>query len=468
DWLGQKIKVEQIIRRELGFRGNLKFIPHHLSHAAATYFTSGFTESAILTIDGVGEYQTTGLWKAKNNEIKALGAINFPHSLGLLYSTFTAFLGFKVNEDEYKLMGLAAYGKPVYAAKVRRLIEVKPDGSFALDLSYFSFRESFQMWNEKFERLLGKPRRASEPILRRHKDLAASIQKVTEETYLAALNHLSQITGCANLCVSGGVGLNALANGQIYSQTPFKKVHILGSAGDSGAAIGSALYTYHATLGRPRRNTLTSLSLGSRYTNSEIEMVLQRFPVTYQKFKAEKELIQRTVQLLSQGKIVGWFWDRCEYGPRALGHRSILALPRPRQMKERVNVIKRREQFRPFAASILEKHVHEYFIVPEKKHASPFMIFCFAVKKEKRKEIAAVVHRDNTCRVQTVSPVNGRYYLLLKEFYRQTGIPCILNTSFNLKGEPIVESPQQAIADFVKTQMDYLVIGDFLVSKTNQ
>lgn len=466
DWLGQKIKVEQIIRKNLGFRGPLRFIPHHLSHAAATYFTSPFKTSAILTIDGVGEYQTTGLWQAHGAEIKPLAAINFPHSLGLLYSTFTAFLGFKVNEDEYKLMGLAAYGKPAYAARVRRLIRVAADGSFALNLSYFSFRESFQMWNRKFEKLLGKPRGASEPILRRHKDLAASIQKVTEEVYFQILKYLYQVTGETNLCLSGGVALNALANGKIYTQTPFKKVHILGAAGDSGGAIGAALFTYYRLLGHTQRKPLPTLSLGSTYDDRTIETLLKNAGLSYQKIASEGELINRVAKLLVANKIVGWFDGKCEYGPRALGNRSILANPKLRSMKAKVNLIKRREQFRPFAASVLQSHVHDLFIVPEPRHYSPFMNFCFQVKKDAQDKIAAIVHQDGSCRVQTVSPVNGRYYRLIKKFYALTGTPAILNTSYNLKGEPIVETPQQAIADFRKTQMDYLVIGNFLLIKS--
>lgn len=468
DWLGQKIKVEHIIRRQLGFRGKLFFIPHHVSHAAATYFTSPFTRCAVLTVDGVGEYQTTGLWQARGTEIMPLAAINFPHSLGLLYSTFTAFLGFKVNEDEYKLMGLAAYGKPTYVAKIRRLIDLKRDGSFALDLSYFSFRESFRMWNRKFEKLLGPPRRSDEPILRRHKDLAASIQNVTEEVYFAMLNHLHQTTRQTNLCVSGGVALNALANGKIYTRTPFKNVHIFGAAGDSGGAVGAALFIYHRFLGHARRKALVGLSLGSAYPQRAVEAMLKREGIEYQKFTRESDLINCVAKLLAANNIVGWFEGKCEYGPRALGNRSILANPTLRSMKNNVNLIKRREQFRPFAASVLQSHVQDLFIVPESGYYAPFMNFCFQVKKDARRKIAAVVHKDNSCRVQTVSTQNGRYWMLIRKFYELTGTPAILNTSYNLKGEPIVETPHQAIADFRKTHMDYLVIGNFLVSKPNR
>ena len=465
DWLGNKIKVEYLIRKKVCYKGKIFFLPHHYSHAAAAYFSSPFRSAAIMTIDGVGEYQTTGLWIGKNNSLKPLKLINFPHSVGLLYSTFTAFLGFRVNEDEYKLMGLSAYGSPRYEHKVRKVIDIKSDGSFALNMKYFSYQESFRMWNRNFERLFGKPRKSRDPFEKRHRDIAASIQKVTEHIYLSALNHLYSLVPQTNLCISGGVGLNALANGMIYANTPFRNVHVLGSAGDSGAAIGAALYVHHGILGNKKRNPITSLCIGSSYTNAHIEEVLRSNKLTYKKFSNENELIDTVAKLLVKNKIVGWFQDKCEYGPRALGARSILSKASPRSMKERVNIIKRREQYRPFAASGLQEYIHEIFDVQEKAHASPFMNFCFRVKKERRQEIAAIVHKDNTCRIQTVSPVNGRYYKLIKKFYELTGTPCILNTSYNLKGEPIVETPAQAIDDFQKTKMDYLIIGDYLVSK---
>jgi len=465
EWLGEKIKIEYIIRKKLGYKGKIYFIPHHLSHSSVAFYPSPFKKAAILTVDGVGEYQTTGLWYGKENRIHPLKSINFPHSLGLLYSTFTAFLGFKVNEDEYKVMGLAAYGKPRYVNLIRKLIDVKTDGSFKLDMSYFSFRESFQMWNKKFESLFGKPRFPNEPITSRDKDLAASIQNIIEEIYFKILNYLYFLTKSKNLCIGGGVALNALANGKIYNNTPFKNIYIFGAASDSGGAIGAGLYVYHEILSKKSRVFVKNLYLGSQYQSYQIEHELKRSGLKYKKFINKNELIKKTAQLLAREKIIGWFNGAMEFGPRALGARSILSRTYPYFMKKKVNKIKIREQFRPFAGSILQEHVHQYFEVPEKNHFSPFMTFCFKVKNERKKELAAIVHKDDTCRIQTVNENNGWYYKLIKEFYTITRIPCILNTSFNLKGEPIVESPQQALKDFLKTKIDYLVIEDFLIDK---
>lgn len=467
EWLDYKIKVEATIKK-LGFKNKIFFIPHHFSHAAASFYPSPFEKAAILTVDGVGEYQTTGLWYGKGNAITQLKSINFPHSLGLLYSTFTAFLGFKVNEDEYKVMGLAAYGKPKYSVSINQLIDTKDDGSFKLNLKYFGFRESFSMYNKNFEDLFGKARKPNEKITKKHKNIAASIQAVTEEIYFKMLNYLYSITKTDNLCLSGGVALNALANGKIYEKTPFKKVYIFGAAGDSGAAVGAGLFTYFNVISSNARNLMkhnkiNHLYFGSEYSNGQIEQSFKKYKLKYKKFVDEEELINKTAELLSQGKIIGWFQGRCEFGPRALGSRSILCKPNPRSMKTKMNIVKKREQFRPFAGSILQDKVHDYFDVPEKNLWSPFMTFCFRVKKDKKKDLEAIVHADGTCRIQTVDKTNGRYYLLIKKFYELTKIPCILNTSFNLKGEPIVENPEQAIKDFLKTKMDYLVIEDFLM-----
>ena len=469
EWLDYKIKIEATIKK-LGFKNKIFFIPHHFSHASASFYPSPFEKAAILTVDGVGEWQTTGLWQGEGNNIKPLKLINFPNSLGLLYSTFTAYLGFKVNEDEYKVMGLAAYGKPKYDVSINQLIDTKDDGSFKLNLKYFGFRESFSMYNDRFEKLFGPARKPSEKITKRHKNIAASIQKTTEEIYFKMLNHLYSITKTENLCLSGGVVLNALANGKIYERTPFKKVYIFGAAGDSGAAVGSGLFVYHSVIPakagiQTKRQTINNLYFGSEYSNKQIEPVLNKYKLKYIELN-ETELLDKTAKLLSEDKIIGWFQGCCEFGPRALGNRSILCKPNPRDMKTKMNIIKRREQFRPFAGSILQEKVHDYFEVPEKNLWSPFMTFCFKVKQDKKKDLVAIVHADGTCRIQTVNKTNGRYFRLIKRFYHLTGIPCILNTSFNLKGEPIVESPEQAIEDFLITKMDYLVIGEFLVFRS--
>ncbi|MCH7883374.1 hypothetical protein IIA95_03085 [Patescibacteria group bacterium] len=467
EWLTHKIKVDHYFRKALNYKGKIFFIPHHLSHAAASFYPSSFKDAAILTIDGVGEYQTTGLWIGNSNKIIPLKSISFPHSLGLLYSTFTSFLGFRVNDSEYKVMGLAAYGKPTYSENIYKILSIKDDGSFELNMKYFSFRESSQMWNKKFEKLFGKPRSWNQPITERDKNLASSIQEVIENIYFKILNHLHQITKCTNVCISGGVALNAAANRGIYQKSPFKNAYILGAAGDSGAAAGAALFTQHHILDNKTRHYLDHLYLGSSYDNREIESTLKRHNVNYKKFGDEDKLIEHAALLLSQNKVVGWFQNRMEFGPRALGSRSILANPKQIFMKEKVNKIKMREQFRPFAGSILQEKVHEYFDVPEKNHISPFMTFCFKAKTKGIEELAAIIHKDNTCRIQTVNQRNSLYYKLIKKFYEITGTPCILNTSFNLKDEPIVENPKQAIEDFLKTEMDYMIIGDFLISKSN-
>ncbi len=468
EWVDEKIKVEQKIRKKLKFKKNIFYIPHHISHASASYFSSGFDKSAILTIDGIGEYQTTGLWLGEKNKITPLKQINFPDSIGLLYSAFTAFLGFRVNEDEYKAMGLAAYGKPTYKNKIYELIDVKDDGSFKLDLSYFKFREEFKMWSNKFENMFGKPRKQNEKVTQKHKDIASSIQCLMEEIYFKMLNHLYSITKTENLCIGGGVALNALANGKIFTNTPFKNVYVIGPAGDGGNAMGAALFAFQSVLNNKKKaSQINNLYLGSEYTNEEIKQVLDKLNLKYKTIEDERELVKTTAKLIANNKIVGWFQGRMEYGPRALGSRSILANPKNKSMKDKVNKIKIRELFRPFAGSVLKEHLNEYFEIPKNIYFSPFMIFCFVVKEKMRKNIAAIVHEDYTCRVQSVSKEDGLYYSLIKEFYKITGIPVVLNTSFNLKGEPIVETPEQAINDFLKTAMDYLVIGDYLVSKSS-
>lgn len=464
--LGEKLNVENTIRTKLKYNGPIAFTHHHLSHAAAAFYSSPFTSAAILTIDGVGEYQTTALWHARRDGIQLIKELSFPHSLGLFYSTCAAYLGFKVNEDEYKLMGLAAYGKPSFLKKLEKTIAVKQDGSFHLNMDYFSFRESPQMWSQNFEKLLGAARKPDDKITKRHADIAKSVQTLTEHIYIRILNHLSKLTQEKNLCISGGVALNALANGLIHIQTPFGASHIFGPAGDSGAALGSALYTYHTMTKSTKKAPIEDLSLGTLYPDSAIEPILKKKKLNFIKLTQTK-LIESAALSLKNGKIIGWFQGRCELGPRALGNRSILCRPAPRLMKAKVNRIKIREQFRPFAGSILQSEVHNYFEVPEKQYLSPYMNVCFIVKRNKRKELSAIVHKDNTCRIQTVSKRNGLYFKLIEQFHILSGVPCVLNTSFNLKGEPIVESPLLAVDDFIKTKMDELYIGSYKVTKSS-
>ncbi len=458
-WLGRKLRLKNTFKK-LGFKNaKILYSTHHLSHAAATYLTSPFRNTAVLTIDGIGEYQTTVLWRAQGTKLTPLKELNFPHSLGLLYSAFTAFLGFKVNNDEYKVMGLSAYGKPRYKERFKLIADICKDGSLRLKTDIF--------WIQNFEKVFGKRRLSNENITQRHKDVASSLQSFMEEVYFKTLNYLYELIGEKNLCIGGGVGLNSLANGKIWENTPFKNVWVFGPAGDSGSSVGSALFTYNKLIDKKRKiEPQTQLFFGSNYSNNEVLQEIKKYGLRFRKFKSKKELVNKTAELLSKNKIIGWFQGRMEFGPRALGARSILANPKNRDMKRKVNLIKRREQFRPFAGSILEEKAGEYFELPQTGGWFSFMNFVFPVKKQARDKISAIVHKDGTCRIQTVSKKeNELYYLLIKRFYEKTGIACLLNTSFNLKGEPIVENPSQAINDFLRTSMDYLVIENFIVYK---
>lgn len=464
EWLNNKIKVSEIIKTKLGFKKELFFIPHHLSHASAAFFPSSFKSSAILTIDGVGEYQTTCLWIGQGNQIKLIKSLHFPHSLGLLYSVFTSFLGFKVNEDEYKLMGLSAYGKPTYKRQIYQLISLKSDGSFNINKNFFNFENYLEPWCKNFKKLFGEPRKQNERFDTRYKNIAASIQTVTEEIYFNILNHLYESTKIEQISIGGGVALNALANGKIFSNTPFKKCSIFGAAGDSGGSLGAALYTWHSILKNETRTQINSLQLGTSY-HSQIGNILKSLQVTYKKFSDEDKLVTEAAKLLSQGEVIGWFYGKMEYGPRSLGGRSILANPHLKTTRTKVNSIKLREQFRPFAGSVMQEKTSELFNAPSGQ-PFPFMTFCFKINAKAKGKINAIRHKDNTCRIQTVSSSEGRYYKLLKKFNQLTGIPCLLNTSFNLAGEPIVESPKQAIEDFQRSKINYLFIEDFLLYKT--
>ncbi len=458
-----KLDIAYTLRKTIGFRGQIFYLPHHLSHAAAAFLTSSFKESAILTVDGTGEYQTTALWAGNSRRITELGSLNFPHSLGLFYSTFTAFLGFRVNDDEYKVMGLSAYGKPSFVSDMRRLIDMAADGSLRLNMDYFGFQHSEQMWAPAFEKLFGRARARGDPMTKHHKDIAASVQALFEEIYFRILNHLQTLTNSSDLCLGGGVALNALANGKIYTHTKFKRVHIFGAAGDSGSAIGAALYMYHQLNQSGWPKPITGMALGSSYKDAEIEDCLGQTQLKWERV-APKKLIAKTAQLLANGKVVGWFQGKMEFGPRALGYRSILADPRPAAMKSKINRIKGREAFRPFGGSIIDTATNLYLEAPGGL-VSPFMIECFRVRSAKKDSLAAITHYDGSCRIQTVTPQNERFYQLINAFRDLTGTPCLLNTSFNVAGEPMVEHPSQALEVFATTTLDYLVIGNFMVRK---
>lgn len=496
-WLGEKLWMKSLLRDHVGVDPDrILFVEHHLSHAASTFFCSPFREAAILTIDGVGEWTTTTLGKATadwgdgsgKNEILLTKELHFPHSLGLLYSAFTAFLGFQVNEGEYKVMGMAPYGEPRYVDKIFKLIELQRDGSFHLDMSYFSYHyHTERTFNEKFEALFGRPRdpRArfvtsktslyddpnpptNEELGRNqyYADIAASIQKVTEEVLLRMTTHLYGETGLDHLCIAGGVGYNSVANYRILQETPFQEIYIQPAAGDAGGAVGAALYAYHVLLGRPRTFVMDHAYWGKECGGGEIREVLVRNSVRAEEL-ADEPLMDRVVEALMAGKVVGWYQGRFEWGPRALGNRSILADPRQEKMKDVVNIkIKFREPFRPFAPSVLAEKTEDFFDIPEAaRHYPPrFMLYVTPVKCPDC--IPAVTHVDGSGRLQTVyRDHNPRYYRLIERFGEATGVPVLLNTSFNLKGEPIVTTPQDALNTFYKSGMDLLALGNFLVSK---
>lgn len=471
--LKEKLWVKEIIQRKLKYQKEVLFVEHHLSHAASTFFCSPFQEAAILTVDGVGEWTTTALGIGKDIEIKLLKEIRFPHSLGLLYSTFTAFLGFEVNEGEYKVMGMAPYGEPRYLDKVYKLIRVADDGSFWLDMQYFSYHYSpDQTFNGDFVKLFGEPRGKStsggDAVDKHYADIAASIQKALEETLLKMVRYLYKETGLKKLCLAGGVALNSVANGRLLRESEFDDIFIQPAAGDSGGAIGAALYVYHSLLGKKRQFTMEHAYLGPEFRQAEIETFLKDNHIPFQSF-GEEELLETAAEALSQGKVLGWFQGRTEWGPRALGDRSILADPRREEMKNIVNSkIKFRELFRPFAPSVLVEKAEDFFELPKAERHFParFMLYVTPVKEEKRKQVPAITHVDGSARPQIVfKEQNPLYYGLIERFASLTGVPLLLNTSFNLKGEPIVCTPQDAFNTFTRSGLDLLVLGNCLIKK---
>jgi len=468
-WLHKRLWIKNEIKNHLkDFKGNIIFPEHHMSHAAYAFYTSEFDESAILTIDGVGEWTTASFGIAKNNKIQLTNDIRWPHSLGLFYSAFTYFLGFKVNEGEYKLMGLSSYGKPKYYDLIKEnLIDVKNDGSIHLNMKYFAFTYDKVMTNENFAQLFGiPPRKEGQKTEQIHYDIGASAQKVLEDVMLKMVNHIYLKTKMKNLCMSGGVALNGVANYQILKNGPFDNVHIPPSPGDGGSAVGCAQYLYfvHNNKKRIIENNHSKLIqenvyVGPSYNDEDIIKFLDSNNIKYEKFE-KQSLLKKTAQLISTGNIVGWYQGKMEWGPRALGNRSILADPRNASMKDILNEkIKHRESFRPFAPSVLEEYASDFFDIDI---PSPYMLIVAKVKKPEI--IPAVTHVDGTSRLQTVSnDANPLYYDLINEFYKITGVPVIINTSMNVMGEPIVNTPEQAFQMIVKTDMDCLVMGNNLI-----
>jgi carbamoyltransferase len=496
-WLKQKLYIPRELNE--GLRGEYKkkyiFTEHHESHAASAFFPSPFEEAAVMTLDGVGEWATASYGVGRGNKLSLTHELRFPHSLGLLYSAFTYFTGFRVNSGEYKLMGLAPYGEPKYVdAIVDNLLDIKEDGSFRMDMSYFNYCQGLTMTSRKMDSLFGGPARKPEtPITQREMDIAASIQKVTEDIMLKMAAHVHRETGMKNLCLAGGVALNCVGNGRIQRESPFENIWIQPAAGDAGGALGAAMFVWHHLLDNPRTTQATDSQsaswLGPRYSDEEIRAVLDETGAVYEHHEGDDAIADRVAGLLAEENVVGWFQGRMEFGPRALGARSIIGDARSTEMQSVMNLkIKFRESFRPFAPSILEERAPEYFGLASGT-PSPYMLLVAPVNEERRlkvngaqahlegieklkvprSDVPAITHVDYSARVQTVDKDrHGRYRRLLEKFEEKTGCPVLINTSFNVRGEPIVNTPEDAYRCFMGTNMDVLVLEGFVLRKTEQ
>lgn len=473
-WMRRRLWMRDHIESALDYSGDVLFGRHHESHAASAFYASPFEEAAILTVDGVGEWNTTTWGVGEGNDFELRGTIDFPHSLGLLYSAFTDYLGFRVNNGEYKVMGLAAYGDPVYADVIyETLIDVKPDGSFRLNLEYFKYLSRARMTGSEFASLFGQPRREPDSDLDEfHFDVAASIQSVTENVLLTLANDLYERSGKEYLCMAGGVALNSVANGRILRETPFEDTYVYPAAGDDGCAYGVAADVYYRALDNERTvpadrtDRIHGAYLGPAFSRDAVRRAVRSSELPMREYDRSESMLETVATLLAEGNVVGIYQGRMEWGPRALGNRSILADPRDPHMQDVVNrKIKFREGFRPFAPSVLADHASDYFDVPRE---SPFMLQVFDVHPEKRGVLPAVTHVDGTSRIQTIRRRdNPVYYDLIDAFYERTGVPVVLNTSLNRRGEPIVRSPSEAVACFEETDMDAICFpdGDVLLTK---
>lgn len=466
-WLKDKLFVPKLIRKRLGYDGEVLFTEHHQSHAASAFLPSPFDEAAILTLDGVGEWATATQGVGRGNQLELLRDIRFPHSLGLLYSAFTYYLGFKVNSAEYKVMGAAPYGKPIYADTIlEHLVDLRDDGSFKLDMKYFAYDYGLTMTNAKFAELFGHPVRDPESKLEEfHWDMAASVQKVTEEIVLRMARDIHQRTGMKNLVMAGGVALNCVANGRVLREGPFESLWVQPAAGDAGGAIGAALFAQHCLLEKPRSFRMDHAFWGPSYSDAEIRSYLDARKAPYRTLSRD-EMLRETARVLDEEQaVVGWHQGRMEWGPRSLGARSILADPRNRENWQRVNLkIKFRESFRPFAPAVLEEKCNDWFDLDVE---SPYMLLVCQVRDGR--EIPAVTHVDGSARVQTVRrEQNAEFYDLLRAFDQRTGCPVLINTSFNVRGEPIVCTPEDAYLCFMRTHMDVLVLGNQILRKAGQ
>ena len=462
-WLKDRLAFPLTLEDEMGYGGRVFFLKHHLSHASAAFLVSPFEEAAILTADAVGECATTSCGYGRGNSIKIEREINFPDSLGLLYTAVTTFLGFEAHEGEGKVMGLASCGKPAFMAEFSRLAEVEEDGSYRLNPGMFDFYGGRRMYSPAFVRLFGEPRKPGAELNDRHRDIAASLQKFSEDVIIKMARDLHSKTGSKNLCLAGGVFLNCVINHKILEDTPFRNIFIQPAAGDSGGALGAACYAYNCLADKPRDFVMEHAFLGPGYDERQMERAIAREGLKAEKI-SDAGLFRRTAQLLSEDRVVGWFQGRMEFGPRALGNRSLLGNPKNPKMKEILNNrVKHREPFRPYASAVLEERAGEYF---ELLNLSPFMLLAPRLRAGAKRVVPAACHDDGTARVQTVSRrTNPGFYALLEAFNSITGIPVLINTSFNLRGEPIVCTPSDALRVYLESGMDALVLGNFLLEK---
>lgn len=494
NWLSEKLWIPQMIQKELGYSGQILYPEHHESHAASAFFPSPFKKAAFLTTDGVGEWATTSWGVGDGHKLEMKQEIYFPHSIGLLYSAFTYYLGFKVNSGEYKVMGLAPYGEPKYVDLIKEnLIDIKADGSYALNMDYFKYPYGLTMTNQKFHDLFGgAPRQPESELTQKEMDIAKSLQVVTEEVVMGMAKHIKNETGAEYLCLSGGVALNCVSNGKLLNAGLFRDIWIQPASGDAGGALGAALFVWHQYLNKSREtdgmtDSMSGAYLGPSFNEAEAKKQLDKLSAKYQVL-ADSELMPKLAKYLDDGSVIGWFTGRMEYGPRALGHRSIVGDPRNTKMQSVMNLkIKYRESFRPFAPSVLEEYTNDYFML--EGHQSPYMLLTAPVVESKRKimseeekklfgiaklnvprsKIPAITHVDYSARVQSVSKkTSPRYHKLISAFNDRTGCPLVVNTSFNVRGEPIVCTPEDAYRCFMRTEMDYLVIGNMLLMKSEQ